>query len=88
MGVPVVLLRNINQSIGLCNGTRILIEKFGDRVGRIMTGKAETMPGTQFVYLELFWTEQVLDGPSLYSVANSLLEFAMQWHLINAKAKL
>lgn len=54
MGVPVVLLRNINQSIGLCNGTRILIEKFGDRVGRIMTGKAETMPGTQFVYLELF----------------------------------
>lgn len=40
IGVPIVLLRNINQSIGLCNGTRLLVEKLGDRVlkGRIMTG--------------------------------------------------
>ncbi|PAN34481.1 hypothetical protein PAHAL_6G096000 [Panicum hallii] len=40
IGVPVVLLRNINQSIGLCNGTRLLIERFGDRLleGTIMTG--------------------------------------------------
>ncbi|WVZ85204.1 hypothetical protein U9M48_032154, partial [Paspalum notatum var. saurae] len=40
IGVLVVLLRNINQSIGLCNGTRILIERLGDLVleGRIMIG--------------------------------------------------
>lgn len=40
VGIPVVLLRNINQSIVLCNGTRLLIERLGDRVleARIMTG--------------------------------------------------
>jgi len=40
IGVPVVLLRNINQSIGLCNGTRLLIERLGDRLleGTIITG--------------------------------------------------
>ncbi|XP_062224612.1 uncharacterized protein LOC133923203 [Phragmites australis] len=40
IGVPIVLLRNINQSIGLCNGTRLLIKRLGDRLleGRIMTG--------------------------------------------------
>jgi hypothetical protein len=39
-GVPVVLLRNINQSIGLCNGTRLLVQRLGDRVieACIMTG--------------------------------------------------
>ncbi|XP_038711830.1 ATP-dependent DNA helicase PIF1-like [Tripterygium wilfordii] len=29
---PVMLLRNINQSIGLCNGTRLIISRLGDRV--------------------------------------------------------
>jgi ATP-dependent DNA helicase PIF1 len=39
-GVPIVLLRNINQSIGLCNGTRLLVQRLGDRVieACIMTG--------------------------------------------------
>jgi hypothetical protein len=40
VGMPVVLLRNLNQSIGLCNGTRILIDRLDDHVleGQIMTG--------------------------------------------------
>jgi ATP-dependent DNA helicase PIF1 len=40
VGVPVMLLRNINQSIGLCNGTRLLITRLGEWVleGKIMTG--------------------------------------------------
>lgn len=40
VGVPVMLLRNINQSLGLCNGTRLLITRPGDRVleGEIITG--------------------------------------------------
>jgi len=32
VGAPVILLRNLNQSIGLCNGTRLIISKLGDRV--------------------------------------------------------
>jgi hypothetical protein len=35
-----MLLRNLNQSEGLCNGTRLLITSLGDKVieGQIMTG--------------------------------------------------
>jgi len=32
VGAPVILLRNLNQSIGLCNGTRLIVSKLGDRV--------------------------------------------------------
>jgi len=29
VGVPILLLRNLNQSIGLCNGTRLIIKRLG-----------------------------------------------------------
>ena len=32
VGALVILLRNLNQSIELCNGTRLVISKLGDRV--------------------------------------------------------
>ena len=37
---PVILLRNLNQSIGLCNGTRLIVSKLGDRVidARVISG--------------------------------------------------
>lgn len=40
VGVPIVLLRNLIQSMGLCNGTRIVITRLGNRLleGNIMTG--------------------------------------------------
>lgn len=40
VGVPVVLLRNINQGLGLCNRTRLLLTRLGDCVleATIMTG--------------------------------------------------
>jgi ATP-dependent DNA helicase PIF1 len=31
-GVIVMLLRNLNQTMGLCNGTRLLVTKLGQRV--------------------------------------------------------
>jgi ATP-dependent DNA helicase PIF1 len=39
-GVPVMLLWNLNQAEGLCNGTRLIIIVLGDRIieGQIMTG--------------------------------------------------
>jgi ATP-dependent DNA helicase PIF1 len=39
-GVPIVLLRNINQAAGLCNGTRLMVDRLGNRVieARLMTG--------------------------------------------------
>ncbi|KAM0914328.1 hypothetical protein ACQ4PT_011536 [Festuca glaucescens] len=40
VGVHVMHLRNINQSLGLCNGTRLLAVRLGERVleGEIITG--------------------------------------------------
>jgi hypothetical protein len=32
VGVPIMLLRNLNQSIGLCNGTRLIVTKLGDNI--------------------------------------------------------
>jgi len=39
-GVPIMLLRNINQSIGLCNGTRLIVTNLADNVieALIITG--------------------------------------------------
>ncbi|XP_058733993.1 uncharacterized protein LOC131605682, partial [Vicia villosa] len=41
VGVPVMLLTNIDQSSGLCNGTRLIITKMGKYVleGRILSGR-------------------------------------------------
>ncbi len=40
VGVPILLLRNLNQSIGLCNGTRLIVKRLGQRVieAEIFTG--------------------------------------------------
>ncbi len=32
VGVPILLLRNLNQSIGLCNGTRLIVKRLGQCV--------------------------------------------------------
>ncbi|KAM0848721.1 hypothetical protein ACQ4PT_054208 [Festuca glaucescens] len=39
-GVPIMLLRNLSQANGLCNGTRLIVKELGDRVIQavIMTG--------------------------------------------------
>lgn len=51
-GIPVMLLRNMNQSLGLCNGTRLLVSKLGERVfeGEVIAG---TNKGSVSVCLEL-----------------------------------
>ncbi|XP_024015912.1 ATP-dependent DNA helicase PIF1 [Eutrema salsugineum] len=40
IGVSIMLLRNINQKEGLCNGTRLIVTQMGERVieGKIVTG--------------------------------------------------
>ena len=41
VGTPLMLLRDLDQSIGLCNGTRIIISRLGQR-----TIKADVVTGT------------------------------------------
>jgi ATP-dependent DNA helicase PIF1 len=40
VGVPILLLHNLNQSIGLCNGTRLIVKRLGQCVieAEIITG--------------------------------------------------
>jgi DNA helicase Pif1-like protein len=40
VGAPVMLMRNMNPRVGLCNGTRLVITRLGRKVieGRILTG--------------------------------------------------
>ncbi len=40
VGVPILLLRNLNQSIGLYNDTRLIVKRLGQRVieTKIITG--------------------------------------------------
>jgi ATP-dependent DNA helicase PIF1 len=40
VGMPILLLHNLNQSIGLCNGTRLIIKRLGQHVieAKIITG--------------------------------------------------
>jgi ATP-dependent DNA helicase PIF1 len=39
-GTPIMLLRNLNVSAGLCNGTRLIVKELGQRVleAEIITG--------------------------------------------------
>lgn len=40
IGTPIMLLRNMNRRLGLCNGTRMIIIHLADRIiqARIITG--------------------------------------------------
>jgi hypothetical protein len=43
VGVPIMLLRNLDPARGLCNGTRLIVTQLTNRVieGEIITGKAK-----------------------------------------------
>jgi len=46
VGVPVMLLRNMNQKEGLCNGTRLIVTHMGEKVIKteMLTSKAKRDP--------------------------------------------
>ncbi|XP_033508174.2 uncharacterized protein [Nicotiana tomentosiformis] len=55
VGIPVMLLRNIDQSAGLCNGTRLIITKLGNQVieAKVLSGQ---MAGQKVFILKMTLT--------------------------------
>lgn len=51
IGVPIMLLRNLNQTDGLCNGTRLIVTQLGDKIiqAKLITGPVQA---TLFLYLK------------------------------------
>jgi ATP-dependent DNA helicase PIF1 len=62
VGVPILLLRNFNQSIGLCNGTKLIIKRLGQRVieveiiTRNNVGKRVFIPHIIMFPFEIDWS--------------------------------
>jgi len=61
VGLPVMLLQNINQSAGLCNGTRMTITQHGNKYieAKIITG---TQLGKKYTYLKSTCRQVNLSG--------------------------
>ncbi|KAF7826339.1 ATP-dependent DNA helicase PIF1-like [Senna tora] len=68
VGAPIMLLRNIDRSMGLCNGTRLILTRMCDQVieASIMSGK--------------FAGEKVLITRMLIGPSDSKLPFKFQHH--------
>ena len=59
VGCPIMSLRNIDQSIGLCNGTRLIVKALQERIedAEIIT---ELVLVREFSFQELFFLSQKL----------------------------
>ncbi|KAG7537158.1 Helitron helicase-like domain [Arabidopsis suecica] len=62
LGVPIMLMRNINQKEGLCNGTRLIVTRMGERVieGEILTG---THAGNKVILPRIILSPPISDHP-------------------------
>jgi ATP-dependent DNA helicase PIF1 len=76
VGVPILLLHNLNQSIGLCNGARLIIKRLGQRViqAEIITGN--NVDKRVFIP-RIIMSPSETDWPFFCVVVNFLFE----WHL-------
>jgi hypothetical protein len=76
VGVPILLLRNLNQSIGLCNGTRLIVKRLG-HVSLKQKSSQETMSANVCSYLASSCPPLGLIGHLFCVIVN----FQFKWHL-------
>jgi hypothetical protein len=77
VGMPIFLLRNLNQSIELCNGTRLIVKKLGQRVIEAEIITRNNVGKCVFIYPTSSCPPSRLIGHLFCVVINFLFE----WHL-------
>jgi len=86
VGVLILLLWNLNQSIGLCNGMRLIIKRLGERVieMEIITwnnvGKRVFIP-------HIIMSPSKTDWPLFCVVVNFLIKWHLWWQSTRIKVK-
>jgi len=82
VGVPIILLRNLNQSIGLCNGTMLIVKRLGQRVI-----KAKFITGNN-VGKRVFIPRIIMSPPGLIGhLFCVVVNFLFEWHLRSQSTK-
>ncbi|KAL0294955.1 UNVERIFIED_CONTAM: hypothetical protein Sradi_6859000 [Sesamum radiatum] len=75
---PIILLRNLDPSNGLCNGTRMVCRKFKDNVIDAQKLCSASIVGNMSLYLEYHFHQLNMKGIHFNSSENnSLLDFAL-----------
>jgi len=76
VGVPILLLHNLNQSIGLCNGTRLIVKRLSQRVIEV-----EIITGIN-VGKHVFIPRIIMSPPELIGhLFCIVINFLFEWHL-------
>ncbi len=76
VGVPILLLHNLNQSIGLCNGMRLIIKRLGQCVI-----EAESSQGTMLANVCSYPTSSCPPPGLINHLFCVIINFLFEWHL-------
>jgi len=76
VGMPILLLRNLNQLIGLCNGTKLIVKRLGQCVIEM-----EIITGNN-VDKRVFIPRIIMSPPGLINhLFYVIVNFLFEWHL-------
>ncbi|XP_057719611.1 uncharacterized protein LOC130934037 [Arachis stenosperma] len=81
VGVPVMLLRNIDQSSGLCNGTRIQVRKLRNHVIECEVLKSNNVGHVALIPRRICWEQKLNIPEKLASVIHDRIAY-YQWTFI------
>jgi ATP-dependent DNA helicase PIF1 len=76
VGMPILLLRNLNQSIGLCNGTRLIVKRWVS-----VSLKRRSSQGTMLANVCSYPTSSCPPPGLISHLFYIVVNFLFEWHL-------